>query len=338
MISHSYPRTGAMRELLPILLVLVLASCASNNSPRSGQVTGSTPHPTTTNQQIPLSLNKAPVFADTSGLHIQSADGLQCPLRKVPMVPQGKAALLAPSDALVLAKDSFSYSEDEVQQMKDYVNSIFNKMDSITTSYSVSPPSTLRWVPGSSTCSITLQVSNTGNTPVQIGSLGVQLTQPPQPNTYKYRAVDVCYLTGALCGALGGAGDCSAYSASIDLDQHAASHTIFAVKPDQSGDMNGFCPPPTLQPGETVYFHVDLHSPGSQQHSVASYIYSVVPVVTVVESSGSRTLTLPSMAGTVAFVDGRQVPCYGLMNQDQDTTFVPIDINASVYGSLGCLS
>jgi len=328
-----------MRKLLTIMLALLLMSCASNNSSHTTPVLGSTPYPTTnTDHQTLSSLNKAPVFAAVSGLHIQSVDGLQCPLRKVPMVPGGQFGVVAPSNALVLTENRLSYSRDEIQQMKNYVNDILKKMDSITTSYLVPSPPILRWVLGANICSITLQVSNTGNTPVQISSLGVQLTSAPQPNTYKYHAIDVCYLTGALCGALGGGSDCSAYSAIIDLNPHAASHAIFTGKPTQSGTFGGSCSPPVLNPGETVYFHMDLRSPGSQQNSIAPYIYSVVPVVAVIDSNGLRTLTLSSMAGTVAFVDRKQVPCYGLMNQQQDTTFVPIDVEKSVYGDSGCLS
>lgn len=281
------------------------------------------------------SLHNAPVSADVPGLHLFSVEGLQCPIRRSPRAPNQQGyQFLGPSDDLVLATGRLTYSEDEIQQMRNYLNEIFSNAASITTSYQVPPPSTLRWVPGGD-CELTLQVSNTGTTTVQISSLGVQLTSTPQPNNYQYNgAIDACSIGGQQimastdCQGQSGAGDCSAYVASVNLVPTALPNTVFSGTPQQGANEAGPCSEPTLHPGETLYFDLILNSPGPQQSSVAPYIYSVMPLLTVTDVSGSITSTLPSMAATIAFAS--QIPCYGLQ-QDQDTTLTLIT------SSLGCL-
>jgi hypothetical protein len=266
-------------------------------------------------------------------------EGLQCPIRRsqpLAPIPDAHHLILGPSDALVLATERLTYSADEIQQMRNYLNEIYNNGASITTSYLVSPPPTLQWVPGSRGCGLTLEVSNTGTTTVQISSLGVQLTNAPQPNNYEYRAVDVCSIAGVSCPfGPSGAGDCSAYVATVNLDPGAPPNTVFAEIPQQGAGEGAPCPEPTLHPGDTLYFSLGLSSSGPQQGAVASYIYSVMPVLTVTDANGSNTFTLPSMAATIAFADVGQTPCYGLQHE-QDTTFTLV--TDKVEEALSCLT
>jgi hypothetical protein len=352
-------KVGRMRLCAFIILLIFLMGCGPSSSPRgeSGRtsVPRSTPTPTLTVTEVPSptpsptptpslesSLHNAPISADVPvpgnvhGLHFYSVEGLQCPIRRIPREPNPQGGMfLEPSDDLVLATERLTYSEDEIQQMRNYLNEIFSNAASITTSYLVPPPSTLRWVPGASRCTLTLQVSNIGTTTVQISSLGVQLTSTPQPNNYQYHgAVDACSIGGQQimastnCQGFSGAGDCSTYVASVNLDPSAPSKTVFTGTPLQGASEAGPCLEPTLHPGETLYFTLDLSSPGPQQYSVAPYIYSVMPLLTVNDASVSITSTLPLMAATIAFA--RQIPCYGLQH-DQDTTLTLIT------SSNGCL-
>jgi len=101
------------------------------------------------------SLHNAPVSADVPvpgdvhGLHLYSVEGLQCPIRRSPRAPNQQGYIvLEPSDDLVLATGRLTYSEDEIQQMRNYLNEIFSNATTITTSYLIPPPSTLRWVSG----------------------------------------------------------------------------------------------------------------------------------------------------------------------------------------------
>jgi hypothetical protein len=324
-----------------LILLTLFTSCSFSNTTSSGArptptlSQAITPRPTPVPvPSLDSALHPAPVFADVPGLHLQSVEGFQCPIRRAnPAAPvQGHHLVLGPSADLVLATQRLTYSAAEIQQMRDYIQGIFNNAAAITTSYLVPPPSILRWVAGSSGCELTLQVSNTGNTTIQISSLGVQLTGIPQPNAYLYRAIDVCSLASVFCLAPSGAGDCSVYSASVNLDPQAALGMAFAAQP-MSGGSN--CPEASLHPGDTLYFRLGLASPGSQPYSTDPYLYAVMPIIKVSDGNGSiNTYVLASMAATLAFTDAGHVSCYGLQNP-QDTTLTTAPANNPYLGCLG---
>ena len=358
MFSNFRSKVSSMRRYAVIILLIFLVGCGSSSSPgrESGRASASRSIPTPTlTATVRLSPTLGPTPSPTPGpipsptpsptptlkssLNIQSVEGLQCPIRRSqPRAPLPGAyhLILGPSEALVLATDRLTYTADEIQQMRDYLHEIYNNMASITTSYLVSPPPTLRWIQGSGECQLTLEVSNIGTTTVQISSLGVQLTSAAQPNNYQYRSVDVCSIAGVSCPfGPSGAGDCSTYIVSANLDPSASPGTVFAKTPEQGSGDGGPCPEPTLPPNETLYFTLNLFSPGPQQGSVASYIYAVMPVLTVTDGKVSNTFTLPSMAATIAFTDEEQMPCYGLQNE-QDTTFTLVTDNVERFFS--CLT
>ncbi len=316
-------RTGIVRGLSLMLLVASLVSCnlvnpfSSNSTPTPGfgsvtitasNVSGLVKAWNYTvyafnllaNQPTPP-INKAPVFADVPGLHIQSTKGLQCPLSG------GRGQ----SDDLVFTTGRLTYRKNEIQQIRNYLDK-GDSLDPSTPWYTLTPPPTLHWISGSTVCSFNLEISNTGKTPVQISSLGVQLSRAPQPNSsHSLHTLDFCSVADVVCEPIFPFSDV-ACAANITLKAvHAGS--IFAAIPTLEG---GACPGSILHPNDMFVVEMNLSSS-------APYIYSVVPVLTVTDANGSHTFPLRSMAGFASFVDQQQITCYGLLHK-QDTTFVPV--------------
>src|SRR5216110_1831184 len=181
MYPYLRPKIIVMRACILILLLTFLVGCGtagsgpdkssggklgrtstpqSTTTPTPSAVTmpSPTPKPTPSSTPIPTTvptstpglasfLHSTPVSADIHGLHLYSVEGLQCPLRRYPLAPNQQSVLTRPSDDLVLVTERLTYSQDEIQQMRNYINAIYNNTASITTSYQRTPPSTLQWVP-----------------------------------------------------------------------------------------------------------------------------------------------------------------------------------------------
>src|SRR5437764_2580343 len=135
----------------------------TKSRPSPTPIATSVPSPTAIATTIPhlsleSSLHNTPVSADipvpgeAHGLHLYSVEGLQCPIRRFPLAPSQSNLYVGPSDYLVLATGRLAYSKDEIQEMRNYLNKIYNNTASITTSYLIPPPSTLQCLPGVSRC------------------------------------------------------------------------------------------------------------------------------------------------------------------------------------------
>ena len=198
----------------------------------------------------------------------------------------------------------------------------------------ITPPPTLRWALGaggkSSSCSIVFDITNSGNTTVQIPYGGVRLKKAPQRNDFQYRLVNVCTLLppprggyspsyGSMCrGSMGSSPGthCGAYSMGIDLND-AKEGFVFS-KPIGSAYrevVNGetkflACPTLTLSSGQSTVLSVYFSSLSSSP--LDNLIYSLVPELMLSTSSGSHILTLPQLEVTVAFAKESQISCYGL--------------------------
>lgn len=277
----------------------------------------------TPQQHLFPSINNAPVFADVPGLHIQSTDGLQCPLGH---------SLFPPGD-LVFAAGRLTYTQAEIQQIRDYLHTILYGAEPPANAHLIAPPPTLRWVAGSAACTLSLEVSNTGSVPLQVSALGVQLTADALPNSFQnLHTLDFCSVASQddavyVCGGPSAGGGCGEYNIDIDL-QPALASAVFNGTIQAGYGGGGSCSGPTLQPNDTLVFAITLRSPGATANSVAPYIYSVVPLLTVTSAGGSQTYKLSAMTSIAAFTDEQHVTCFGLPN-DQATTFVPI--NSSSY-------
>ncbi len=310
-------------ELLAVLLLIVLlTSCGTQNqainSSNTTLTSSTTPTSSTSTLSDNLSPNKTGVSVDRDNLHIDASDGIQCPSGAITQgQPDNPGPLVNAVGAnnLVLATDRLTYDANELQQMRDYLNTF--------RSGSAQIPHTLRWVLGGPTdtgrilnidgkasgyiydCGFKLELTNTGQDSIQISSVGAQLTADTQQNTYQYRLIDQCTLTQCQFGA--GPSSCSQYFATIKLGT-GSINTVFSATP--SG-RDTSCGEFTLNPGDAKSLYVYIYS--SQ-----NLIYSVVPQLVLSTSSGPNTLTLTDLTSTLAFANGSQFTCYGL----QGDTFV----------------
>jgi hypothetical protein len=271
------------------------------------------------NQDGTTAPNKGPVSIDVAGLNIYSSEGIQCPLGAPTIIKSINA--INGSDQLVLAAASLTYSQGEIQQMTEYFHAIFTSGNTAS-SFLTSPPASLRWAPGGQSCKGAFQITNKGNTPIQISTVGIQITQDPQQNSYQYRTIDACTLLsasdqrGTWCNfAPSGGGNCSIYYASIHL-QDAKANAVLTDTPIVYPPGPGVtCPELTIDPNATTDLYITFLSSDISN----SFIYSIIPELTLSDANGTHVISLPQLASTLAFANTSQISCYGL----QGNTFVP---------------
>lgn len=316
------------KALTTLFLIALLTACGSNAAATPSTQT----NPTSTANKpastaLSLNLNPANISAKAGDLLVQSNWGFQCPY----------ASLTSPDQDLelghlVLASNRTTYSQAEIAQMRSYLTTYIQGgvANAKIQSEGTQPPPTLRWVLGGETttvpgasqgrpgqpgpgCKATLTLTNTGTAPLQISKVGVQLKAQPQPNTYQYHLIDICSVSGLkwpycpINGSAGG-GSCSIYFATIQLGtgkQNDVFSTPLTGNPGCSMTL-----PPTAQITLNLTFSLPANGP-------QNLIYPIEPVFTVETTQGYQQVTLPQLAGTLAFASASQFSCYGL----QGTTF-----------------
>jgi hypothetical protein len=319
----------------------MLTSCGGIATPF---FVSTSPHPASTAQKtagtlqnptnlLNLAPNKANIHAQIGGLLIQSSDGFQCPYSS-----SNKNDLEL--SQLVFASDRTTYSQSEIAQMSNYLTALENQNGNEGVfNGGTKPPPTLRWISGGETssvpgtapgvvglggnCTASLTLTNTGNTPIQLSKVGVQLKSRPQQNTYQYRLIDACSLAVPYCPPTGesGGGDCSVYFANIQLGL-GETNEVFSTTP--SGLIG--CTLPTIAPG----VQINLMLTTSLATNIAqNLIYSIVPVFTIDTTQGTQTILVPQFESTLAFASASQFSCYGL----QGTTFVQVKSPVFAEGS-----
>jgi hypothetical protein len=285
------------RAIAIVLLMILLVGCGGN--PVNTHVQNSVKQSLPTDKSNDLTPNKG-ASIDTAGLHIQSSDGIQC------------------GESLVFATTRLTYDSGEIKQMAAYLDAYWNHKK-----YIPPVPPTLTLVQGSQyagNCSLDLQITNVGETAVQIPRVDIRITKPPHQNTYQYHLIDACKLIE--CGESGaGVNPCSGYQANIKLGKAASKDTVF------TGEVTSFpggtnqdgipCGPLTLTQGESteLFYYLKL--------SHDNLIYSAIPELTLETSSGSYMLQLSRLAGTLVYTDESEFTCYTLDRQSQ--TFVKED-------------
>ena len=163
-------------------------------------------------------------------------------------------------------------------------------------------------------CEVTLYLTNTGNTPLQIPSVGMQLEARPQQNTYQYRLIDACSVQlppqPGCYSPSGGGADCSNYFGSIQFGM-GEKGAMYSAAPIGEGVNCGIL---TITSAAQVHLTLDFSLAASIPKNL---IYSIVPVFTVDTAQGEQTLQLPQLVSTLAFASASQFFCYAL----QGTTF-----------------
>jgi hypothetical protein len=217
-----------------------------------------------------------------------------------------------------------SYDQGSLQQIHDYVS---NYLSGISSMIQVglaaenyvpeddaglpSLPQSLELKSGASACNANYSITNTGNQPVQILSVGLTFTAPTQSNTTKYNLIDLCSVIEQGC-LFGGNPPCSSV-AEISLSPgQAAAHVDGPIRGELFGQPSPDCDAPTLAPGKAVDVRVHITS------TAPNTIYSAAATVSVSSASGSHAVDLGSST-TLAFADASLETCYQLSGN----TFAP---------------
>ncbi len=311
------PKLLLSRAIVSFLLVIVLVACGTNAVTTSSPAQ---PHPSSPaniseNASTSLNLNPANISIKTGNVLIQSR-GFDC--------PDGNLGNAYYEDQLVLASDRMTYSQDEITQMRSYVlGSISAGTGSGISKYATVTPSlpTLHWVLGGNNvgtgggsgngCGATLNVTNTGNTPIQIPEISIQVKASPQPNTYHYRLIDACsFLTpeevsngGCLPTGSAGGGPCNLSSVSFQLGSREKNQLLSA---QLSAPVCGTL---TIAPATQVPLILAFPEAVNKPFSL---IYSILPILTINAGQGDQKVPLTQLASTLAFANANQFSCYQL--------------------------
>lgn len=333
------------RGLLAFFLGSMLIACSANpvTTSRPSQLPTSCAYPgSSPTQSLPalpeaadrfLTPNASNLTVDIGCLQMQSETGFQCPDEWY-----GPSPLAL--DQLVLTSDRLTYTQDEIAQMRSYTSGASTAYQALTTG--ATPPPTLRWVLGGSmeeipgtlpsnlsidsslgtpdmkpSCGARLDLTNTGNSDIQISKVGVQVTESPQSNTYQYRLIDVCSFMSADQGqctpAFGGQDQCDEYRVDIQLGA-GKKHAVFSGLPVPSDPS---CGPLTIAPDSTLFLIIQFSPTPEVQNNV---IDRITPLITLNTGQGEQTYSLPRLASTLAFANASQFSCYQL----HGSTFVLI--------------
>jgi len=303
-------RTVLPRTLIAFCLLGLVTTCNStvgNNAPTSPTVPPSasiTPGTNLPSAQSssppPLNIGKTIVFDLAGLLHIE--------FNPITCSPEGH------TNVVVLASNRLEYDSGEIQQMNTYLGQISPP----------APPATLIETSGAfvgeptasaqAGCSVNLQVTNIGNSAIQITGVDVRLQSDAQLNQYQYRLIDLCSVNRNVCSIRPPhhLGVTFPYYFNLSM---AKANTVF------SGQLQGN--QPLLDPGQVAF--IRLYFSSSE-----NLIYSVAPEITVSLVNQQTTYTLSQLTSTLAFANPGQFSCYQL--QSNGNTFAQIGL--SVPGTL----
>jgi hypothetical protein len=305
--------------LLLISLLMALTSCGT--SLHSSTTATQPQHPatqlqhsattkpeatTTTSLASLLVPNKDNLAINMDGLHIQATKGFHC---------SGVTGAPGYDYNLVLASDRLTYNQSEIQQMSAYFHSA-----------QIPIPPTFRWAegtnatqqanPSSQGCSISLQITNTGTTTIQIPQVALRLKNTPVPNTFIYWLINLCsFLSpaeweGRCVGFGAGPTSCGIFSVSLFLGGSKMGDAVGNLPNGGTDPSTGnACPALAIAPQQSTEIDINAYGP--------AFVYTVIPELTLITSQGQQTLTLPTFIANLAF--SNQFPCYDL----RGNTFVP---------------
>ena len=173
-----------------------------------------------------------------------------------------------------------------------------------------SPPDTLAWETGASRtgaagdgeCLLTIILANTGDSPITLNNVQIQLKHPPIVNNTHYHLIDICSLevvksekclpscTTGGCGAGGPSPTCNANIALNKID------TVFKdQKSECSNDM-------IFEPKQNLQINIYLQS-------LENLTYTVIPELSIQTVKGTSLYSIPKPT-TLSFANQDQFSCY----------------------------
>jgi hypothetical protein len=293
-----------------LLFTVTVVACTTNsggNRISSPSAPNNTPTPSTpsaiTPATTPPAMAPASLTVSTQSATNPLIHGIQCP------------------QWLVLTREGGAYTSAEMGQMKDYL------AHSVTSLAGTPPPTltkasvatidpqrpenspALYW--NDPTCTLSMQITNTGKDTIQITQIGLELTSPSRPNAQQYHLIEACTLTGAsgYCGVQRGGGppQCSYYTLKVRLSSGATGADYLGT-PVSTQDDGSACPVITLASGSTVEAEMDVTS-------LEPLIYPVEPLLIVRRSGQSGKVPIASASGFMTFASPAQFDCYAAHGQ-----------------------
>jgi hypothetical protein len=277
-----------------------------------------TPVPTKISSPAPTSipsasestpLGKSVAFDLDGWLHVQSETGFTCDFST-------NGSLSVPG-TLVLPMAQPTYDQGAIQSMKNYLTA-FSQVTSgqLGTVPHPAPsvnPSIFQLVPVNIAklgCNEILQVTNIGNTPVQISQISVQFTADTQVNNHHYNLIDACSLIPSIycLGSPMGSYE-PVYEARFDLHPGKANTIMPATC---LGYSTAECLQQALMlhPGEAAEIYLTYFSNTSDNLS-----FSLMPSFTLEWSGKQVAYPAPQLQEYFSFANISQFSCYTLKGQ-----------------------
>jgi hypothetical protein len=298
--ARNFLKAAASKALTAVLFVALLAGCGPSSS---GSANNQTPATSTAspvgigNSNIPNTNTEQPVDFPLAGLLHIHFDGFSCPPSFAP-------------NTLILATDQKNYDVGTIQQMANYIDALLPSSNGTTGS--LPPlPAELSLVSGAQAnlrCSGSLQITNIGNTTIQVSQINMKLAGVPRLNSYHYRSIDICSMPiklvrSGVCGPPSGTGA----SQPLEYDFQFKMGEV-----SQGQSASSF----SIDPGQIATAFLTFVSSGTP----GNFIYSVVPEITLNTQDVQSTFMLTQLSTTFAFADTNQFQCYTL----QGDQFVPL--------------
>jgi hypothetical protein len=233
-------------------------------------------------------------------IQVQSEDGLRCLLGLLSPLP----------NALVLDTDRRNFDDATIQQLGQYVSEASSltsvpggfRTRSIGTIYTQS-----KWE--TKICSWALQITNVGDSRLQIEKIQMQFHATPQ--NQPYHLIDICSLplTRQIpCPPTDLGASPTSYTYNFDIGKSTSDRVV-------SGDLkDGY--DPTLGPGNTLQMLAMFSLPPDAD----AMTYQIMPLISMSQPGKVVTQAIVDQSARLAIVTDQQLDCYTL----KGNTFVPL--------------
>lgn len=241
---------------------------------------------------------------------------------------------------LVLSSSALSFNNEELRQMRTYVNATFSNV--VLREETEEPPqppdnpnatpSELRWVQGvpGTSCVGEMEITNIGDAPIQIFDAGVDLAQTPVVNTFQYHLIDKCSLLGGCVPSAAGGGPACIFYADIQMGLGKAGSTYQGTLMSNAMAVDGPCQTPIILESHHVVDIVLRFTLAPQ--ATTGMIFQVRPFLTLGASSGTVKVMLPNLVSTLVFAHHGQYGCY-VLHGNTFTLDTSVDLSKAFDGT-----
>ncbi|GAC1666600.1 MAG: hypothetical protein PVS3B3_37660 [Ktedonobacteraceae bacterium] len=309
MSTRNFLQALVLRYLAIIFLVGLLMGCGENSGNTSSSTTAAST-PTSTVAPIGVQNDNAPpanavqtVASRIPGLLYIQSGGFNC-------FPS-----LKPFTVVLAGGDQLQYDTGTIQQMSEYIDELLLANQS-TANPIPTVPAELSLVSGAQgACQALLEITNLGNSSVQVSQINMQQVDSVRLNSYQYRTINVCSMPiHVQCPPPSGTGEGQALALNVPLGKGEVGKVFQAQNAS----------PFILYPGYFAKVLLSVSPPATPPYNL---IYTLVPEIIVNVQGQPTPFLLNELRTTFAFANAQQFTCYGL----QGNTFIPLSQNGLSY-------